>query len=405
MATPQPFDKVRAEPHSEAALSRAIQIGTCLASAATWSGERCSWRTSTLNPMSGRFVTDWCGPSLHDGVAGVVLFLAALFKVTGDQQFRRPAVGGLRQMLSSCERLLRRERWGLFDGMLGVTYVTASASEWLGVTGVSVSAMQADFPVGQQLDTISGSAGIISGLQLLPDVWRGNERDVIRKHAEHILCMSHQVGGGLAWRSTHASAPPYLAGLGHGSGGIALALAQAGALLGDDRFTSAAISALSCRHCLDGVEDDAVFDYRAATSRNKSSWCHGSSGIACAWMATSRFVSSDIVRRRADEALKDSMAFLRGIDPPTVDFSLCHGLASILDALCYARDSDFGCSVEDDAFVEGAFTLSTQPWNERDVAHGVGLLTGLAGVGYTCLRLARRDVPPLPPIPDQQVWN
>jgi lantibiotic modifying enzyme len=62
---------------------------------------------------------------LYSGTSGVSLFLAELYRVTGDPAFRVTALGAIRHAFSRLDSIPASVRIGLFTGWTGIALVSA----------------------------------------------------------------------------------------------------------------------------------------------------------------------------------------------------------------------------------------------------------------------------------------
>lgn len=344
------------------------------------------------------------GPDLFNGLTGVALFLAELSRLTGQPRHLDLA---RRAVATACQQLDREVLAGVggMAGLPGVAYALCRLAPLLAdptlvdraaaVTAALAGAAARD----EEYDVVAGSAGTILGLRLLhrlrPD---GPAREVAAVAAGRLAATGERYGGGRGWlpdslRQVGWSEVP-LAGLGHGTAGVAWALLEAARWLGEPRYAELAREALDYERSLFDPAQPAWRDVRAGIDDPylACAWCHGAVGIGLARLASREL---DPVRGgEIDAAL--AAARRRGFG---TSHSLCHGdLGSIellltgarvlgrpeLRAEAQRRAADVLASIRTGGWVCGVPLGTPTP----------SLLVGLAGIGYGLLRVAAPDTVP-----------
>jgi type 2 lantibiotic biosynthesis protein LanM len=259
-----------------------------------------------------------------------------------------------------------------------------------------VPLLEALIPEDDSFDVLGGAAGAILALAALHRSVP-SERVVAaaRRCGEHLLAHAKKQERGLGWLSRIEPATA-LTGLSHGTAGMACALLELGALTGEARFHEAAREALSYERSLFSAAQGNWPDLRGnqGTQLFKTSWCHGSTGIGLARLASLRHLDDEAARQEISAALADTRAVGLGRD-----HSLCHGDLGSLELLLAARAAP-GQTVPDMEVERWAATvldsIERHGWLSG-VPLGVetpGLMVGLAGMGYELLRLAEpRQMP------------
>lgn len=111
-------------------LDASAHIGERIVRDAFWHGDRCNWvgaqpRESEHAGHRPNIVYRALGPELYSGTSGVSLFLAELYRVTGDPAFRVTALGAIRHAFSRLDSIPASVRIGLFTGWTGIALVSA----------------------------------------------------------------------------------------------------------------------------------------------------------------------------------------------------------------------------------------------------------------------------------------
>ena len=99
-------------PAPESLLDSAARIGRALCREAVWDreGRLCNWVGGVIGDMDGAPSVQALGYDLYSGSAGVALFLAELYSLTGDPVFHRTARGAIARSIRQCESAPRSAR-------------------------------------------------------------------------------------------------------------------------------------------------------------------------------------------------------------------------------------------------------------------------------------------------------
>jgi len=405
----------------------ANSIGLRLLDEAVWHEGLCTWVGSEpagSQSAEGQIVTSVraLGPELYDGTSGIALFLMRLFEATGDERFRRCALGALRQALLTIQSTAPGDRFGLYHGWLGVAFAAASASGPLGDPSLRDQAAEtarralSSQPDAQPpvFDIVSGLAGGILALLSLDPLLPG---EGLLKHAvslgEELLATAQSSERGLSWGlDPGAPSRPHLLGFSHGSGGAAWALMALSRLCSRQDFADAANDAFSFeKNWFDDANQNWP-DFRRLKKTPKNTrhctystyWCHGAPGIALSRIrALSLFPRNQGWRDELEAALETTATHIeRGLKSGDENYSLCHGLAGNAEILAEGRralelqNGRFDALVQrvaDEGFAQhgqrGSWPCGTGGQQTQ------GLMLGLGGIGYFYLRLSRPSIPSL----------
>jgi type 2 lantibiotic biosynthesis protein LanM len=347
------------------------------------------------------------GMDLYDGVPGVMLFLAYLGALTGDERstaLARAALKTLRRRLLPQKRLKTVRCLGGYAGWGGVLYALAQLGTlWdeppIFAEAQDLATLLPDL-IGQDryFDVVLGAAGCIAGLLCLHGCAPAAAvRDAAVRCGDHLLARARAMPHGLGWDWPWPSRGP-LSGYPHGAGGIALALLELAAATGEDRFRSAALGGIAYERSLFSAEEGNWPDLRrfptdpepaeGTPPRYSTTWCHGAPGIGLARLRCLPHVNDPLLREEIESALRTTFAKGFGLS-----HILCHGdLGNLELLLCAARafpGSPWGA--EADRLAGGILnSIERDGWlcaNPRNL-HSPGLMTGLSGIGYVLLRLS-----------------
>jgi type 2 lantibiotic biosynthesis protein LanM len=391
-----------AEPVGGATLqSQACTIGDKLLqtahrgkSGASWIGlEWINQKQWTLSPL---------GPSLYDGLAGVILFLAYLGAPCGDSYtlLAEEALLSLRRQIAEQRSLFRVI--GAFSGWGGVIYLlTHLGSIWkrpdlLSEAEEIVHMLPPLIGQDQDLDLLTGAAGCLCGLCVLYEVTGSDlALSTAIQCGKHLCAKAEHVEGGLAW-STRVSNGRPLTGLSHGAAGIAFALLRLAEYSDEVQFSETAEGALEYERATFSSREQNWPDFRdlpltegdTSDAKCMTAWCHGAPGIGLGRLATLPQLKNSLVREEIDIAIATTIRSGFG-----KNHSLCHGDLGNLELLLQSsnlsgeerlrRDLDrFTAAISADIANRG-WVCGTPRCIESP-----SLMTGLSGIGYQLLRLA-----------------
>lgn len=346
--------------------------------------------------------------SLFDGTAGVALFLSAC-GAAGHERAREAAEAAFRPL---CEGLARRDigvrfralfslgtAAGAAEGIPSIAYALAHAAAFLDRADLlDVAARSVDLlrpeDVTASLDVYDGAAGLILGLAGL-DGTTGDDRAraLAVSAGEHLLRAREPWGstGVRVWRTLDGGT---YTGFAHGASGIAAALLRLHDLAPDAALLGAARDAFAFERALFDPERGDWRDFPdepPGTGRPTRAWCHGAAGIGLARLQALRGPLG-AGRPEASELSRDVEQALASIDPDALgsNDSVCCGSFGQVEFLHEAERAGFTSG--------GAARLASAVLRRRH-AHGTfavggseglnpGFFQGVAGIGYTLLRLA-----------------
>ncbi|WP_202895949.1 type 2 lanthipeptide synthetase LanM [Iningainema tapete] len=334
------------------------------------------------------------GWSLFDGLPGIALFLAYLGAITQQQRYTKLAQATLltlQHQLEYDKNLIKSI--GAFDGWGGLLYTLTH----LGVLWHQLEDDQ-NSPLLQQaveivellppliesdekLDIIGGAAGCIGALLSLYHCI-GDER--IKEVA--IKC-----GDRILYRLKMAQETQLLTGFSHGAAGIAWALLELAALTQAERFRTAAVSAITYERSFFSVTEQNWQDLRVGQKKDTFgvAWSHGAPGIGLARLHCLKHIDDAEIRGEINAAISTTLA--RGFGR---NHSLCNGdLGNLELLLCASQILD---NSEYRSHVNRIAASLLESINQHGWLCGVrykeveilGLMTGIAGIGYGLLRLA-----------------
>lgn len=342
-------------------------------------------------------------PDLYNGVAGIVFFLAYLGALTREEKYTSVARHALRMLHRQMKYRLKSGRpftVGGYNGDSSYIYLLSHLGTlWNDPTlfleaEVYIGALVQSVARDEMFDVMAGAAGALAALLSLYKVHPSEATlDAAIKCGERLLEKKVSQEIGIGWIASVETVA--LAGMAHGTAGIALNLLHLASVSGDQRFHEAALQAFAYERHLFSPEANNWPDLRSGGKSGDANekymmtaWCHGAPGIALARLGCLRFVDDAAIRQEIEMALQTTIS--KGLGN---SHSLCHGDLGNIDILLSAAQvlerPEFLERIES-AMPKLLDTIDRQGW----VSGGPmgmetpGLMLGLSGAGYALLRLA-----------------
>jgi type 2 lantibiotic biosynthesis protein LanM len=338
---------------------------------------------------------------LYDGVAGLAVFFAELWAQTGMLRFFRAAQAMLASARQEYERPEVSIEWiGGFCGLAGWIYTLAFSSirlakpELLDEAFAWLPKLSERIESDKQLDVIGGAAGALLVLTELERIAPGRGALAIaRMCAQRLDETAHRDGPGARWIG--AAHPKHaLTGCSHGAAGIAAALARFAQHSGEQSYATLIHDAhrfeRTTRHDGNDGNDAAWQDLRenptneSASDDNRYAWCNGAPGIGLSRLA----LPSELRDAAWHEDVESCVALTlqHGFGG---SHCLCHGQLGNLELLI-AYSEKFPGTIEWRNLAMLILEEGRNGWRCLSL-HGpeiLGLMTGIAGIGYALLRIA-----------------
>ena len=424
-----------AEPLSDAeALAEAERLaGEIHATAIRENDGTASWIGLSFAPRVERYLLESLDPQLYHGLGGIALFLAALHRVGGGERHRELALTAVRRVVREAEepelieRVARTLGLGGIAGIGSVVYALVKVAALLeapelvrAAALIARTITEERIREDRRFDVMSGSAGALMALLVLDRAGGAEWFPELTARAaacgDHLVRRRVETDAGRAWQGAFARP---LTGFSHGAGGIALALLGLYRVTGEERFLEAATEGIAYEQSLFSERAGNWPDLRDPDTRDPTgfmtSWCHGAPGIALARAAGLEVLDTPAVRRDVAVAVETTLRFGRG----TIDTVCCgtcgrvevlHTVAALTALPAGSTGSAGSTGWGPDASGErlrtaarrlaaGTVARARQAGGYRALpnlplaATPPGFFMGLAGVGYTLLRLVDPDLP------------
>lgn len=388
-------------------ITHAIAIGELLSKRAIRSAGGVTWLQFAYDMRIGRYRLKLLGDDFYSGVCGVALYLAALGAYINDPRYRQLALDALQPLrkalvTSTKSAALRSLGIGGAAGLGGMCYALARMSGWCEETALLDDALRVaawitpeKIDQDQALDVISGAAGaLLSLLALYETCGESTLMDQALACGHQLLERRVQSPSGLwAWPTLEGK---LLTGFSHGAAGIAYALLRLAALTSEKTFHMAAIEAIRYEQSLFDPNEGNWPDLRSAPPEmphRMVGWCHGAPGIGLARLAGLPMVDTPAIRAEIEAALATTQRFhIQDLD------QLCCGNLGraefLLAAATALKRPSLGILAQQQtaqivgrAEQQGGYRLNPMLQPAGD-CYEPGLFQGLAGIGYTLLRMA-----------------
>jgi len=392
----------------QAYLDRAVAVGRRLSRLAWCSADgHVSWMTC-YPAGAGDWSYREAGNDLFGGLPGFALFFAYLAEASSERKFEELARGAWKTL---CWRLMRpdfdMDGPGAFAGWGGLLYAAADLARLWEDDGLLTEILDrcpapaALLENDRNFDIVGGAAGFLA---VALSLWEDDRADLAASclvAGDNLLAHAVETeGGGLAWPPSVAGGRP-LGGFSHGAAGIAWSLFRLARQSGNERYRAAAERALAYDRSLYSPDENNWRDLRAGPRPGEAqeraenfvvAWCHGAPGIGLSRLlirasnGSDAALGEDVARARA-KTMEDGFGRTH---------CLCHGDLGNLDILgMMARaDADAELARRCDRLAAGILESAADSGWRTGFAPGtepLGLMTGLAGIGYGLLRYAAPD--------------
>ena len=352
-------------------------------------------------------------PMQHDlftGASGEILFLAYLSEAAGEEKYKVLAEKALNSLLLKVNhqpdtiRLL-----GLHTGWGSIVYLlTHLAHLWNRKDLVqqvedfyATINFNALFEVDKLYSLVNGSAGFaMANLKFYQAFGSSKALELAKQAANYLLCEAKEYGEGLGWKIASNLA---LSGMAHGASGFAIVFDQLFKVTGDKKYSDTVKRLLIYEQTLFVKDQQNWQDCREMITNQfpnqitcSTGWAHGAPGIGLSRLALQNSPYLDDTAIKNDLSIAYKTTLTRG-------FSKNHNLTmGSFGSLEFVHA--YGLMNEDQASLDKSYVIATiylnqiksNGWN-CGMPNGLltpGLMTGITGIGYQCLRMATPENTP-----------
>lgn len=416
-------------------LSTAEEIGNQLCNEAYWLDSQCNWigRSAEDFDSSGALLLSnrSLDPDLYEGTSGIALFLSYLYEYTHEERYYTVAKGAINHALRHIKDIPDMSRFGFYNGRVGISYAAAQ----IGLLNNNDTLSQSALAIIKDLidnhrdnrhfmDVIAGNAGAIPALLAMYEIFRDESLfDLALFLGEELIHSAvKEPANGVSWMSEIDSlkyASHNLTGFSHGAAGIGYGLLELFHKNGNKKFMNASDQAFNYENSWYSDQHNNWPDFRPnlgierrdtnANNNNNfvysTTWCHGAPGIGPSRLRAYQILKDKkylkdyrLAQKTILRTIKGSGTGFNALD----NYCLCHGLFGICEPLVLDGDNHISGKnclqlVKEVALEAIKRHRSKSPWPcGIQTGQTPGLMLGLAGIGYFCLRL--HDVKKVPSI-------
>lgn len=398
-------------------LGTAHNIGKYLVQKSIWSKDHCTWMGMSPKDLNNSIYST-LDSDLYSGVSGIGLFLAELYKATGDTQLKRTALGAVKQAFARADAIPLVLRLGLYTGWIGIALAGSRVGlllqdeESLSLSKRLIHRTIREYKSKSQLDLMSGNAGAIIGLAGLQEIVEDSSLlNFSMRLGDELLETAVKFKDGYSWPTINAIDEYHLTGFSHGTAGMGYALLELFRETGDLRYCLAARKAFNYERFWFDHEMGNWPDLREASSLGRhrkhalafsTYWCHGAPGIALSRLHAYYILGDEEYKLEALIALETTRNMVEtSLYSRNMNFSLCHGLAGNAEILFlahqvlgeeYSAGSDIAWKVAEAGM--NLYGATGREWPCGTVSGtNPSLMLGLAGIGLFYLRNYDATIP------------
>jgi len=267
-------------------------------------GNDYNWLAMSLNSKSGRYQFGTLGYNLFDGLSGIGLFFAALYKATNNHCYKLHAERTVSPVIlafdspnkSEVEKIIQYMGVGIAEGVGSIIYSLLNISEYINEPQMQQSALNISNSLTEeiiysdkQFDIVSGNAGLLLSLlklyRLTNNLHVSNLLDICGKY----LFKSLNEKLDLFFK---AKVNNPLTGFSHGAAGISYAMFRLYELTGDENYKTVAMKYLTYEKSQMDKEKFSYPDFRyEINNRTPNAWCHGVAGIFLSRVAVLKHIT------------------------------------------------------------------------------------------------------------------
>lgn len=349
------------------------------------------------------------GLELYGGLCGMALFFEHLAREAGSMEMADVSHRAMQtiQLHVDYPQELIESGTGAFNGWPSIVYLYTHLARvrkdntLLADAEKLVEVLSGALSEPSDFDLISGVSGTLLVLsQLSQQVDNPRIKQIVGQLAEWLASSAVEQPTGLGWVNSITQEQP-LTGLGHGAAGVILALTEAAICLEQPRYLDIVKQALAYEDTWFCDQRKNWMDLRVDRMHNDQhedfyAWCHGAPGIGLARVACARRLElASMGDPNLINTLRSSIR-LAAESTLTAGFGdshcLCHGdfgnLEMIMSAADYLDDSQLREKGERRAMqlLKSIDEYGYRCGSAKD-RELLGLMLGLAGIGYGLLRL------------------
>lgn len=363
------------------------------------------WIALEPDPAVNQFILRPLSDTLYAGNSGIAVFFAALYALTKKSHWKAAALNSLKQFrkqLHSDSKKWLAAQYGIggMSGMGGILYALTQVAKLADEPDLLNEALvlidyleERHIHEDKQYDIISGSAGLLLALLSFHlQTQNAKSLSLAKLCAEHLTESARDMGdGAVAWGKSDAQP---LLGFSHGTAGIAYALGKLAHYLKNLKLQGFAKRALAYERRFFSAEKGNWPDFRNSSPRYLVQWCFGAAGNGLSYLDSMHFYQNQEIMHEIEIAIKTTQENL--LSPIS---HLCCGTFGRIEFLLQAARQLARPALEQQILlcVGQFFHRDDQGKAQFELGtifegfYSPGFMVGMAGIGYTLLRIQDRN--------------
>lgn len=354
-------------------------------------GQELCWASMvTKGGSENTWVYSVTGPGLYDGNPGIAVYFSYLWKVTQNHRYKQAAYASLRPIRKLMSDLVEPENvnLGSYLGISGIVYSLHHLGEVFNDNELKLEALTNAklfykfIKHDKVYDLIGGSSGALMVILNLYEQYREDWMlDIGEELCQHLINNATPQNQGIAWHPGNTSNDPYI-GFSHGNAGIVSALARFYKYRPSLQIQEVIHQAIEYENTHFNNQQGNWFS--AHLQKYPIAWCHGAPGILlsrCILKECGIFYKE--LERDITSAYKTTIESQTG-----KNYSFCHGDLGLVDILMVADEKLSITHEEVNNFKRDILTRMLSSEQIQADINSVGLLNGIASIGYGLLRAA-----------------
>lgn len=345
-------------------IESAVKIADRIITKAIWTEDKCTWKVYAPDlsaPKLRKGKWENAGGMIYSGTAGIALFLAEIFRTTGDKKYLKELSGALNNSLDEAQKLPLNS-FGFHSGRVGIAYSSVISGKYLERGDYIKRGLEIIEPMlGKEnedygLDVIGGAGGAIQPLLKIYEITNNETAlNISFNLAESLIQKANKEIHGWSWGGGNSNYRN-LCGYAHGASGIGHAFLELYSLTKSDYYLYAAEQAFLYERQFYSDENKNWPDFRynelseyihynrieelketlrknelpPYQTRYMSAWCHGAPGIGLARLRAYELTGNETYLK---ESLNACEGTIRSLKTTEGNYSLCHGFLGNAETL------------------------------------------------------------------------
>ncbi|WP_180968267.1 type 2 lanthipeptide synthetase LanM family protein [Cytobacillus massiliigabonensis] len=374
--------------NSDELITEACKIGDYLLDIAFVSNDKktLTWLDVVIN-RSNIYSIDTLPTDFYDGIGGMILFYNNLFNVTKLEKYKKAYQKILKTFNSMPDMGVISSHYGNLSILQTLCRIPNNNDEEITqLINKYLNILEEKYEDSVLFDYLNGDAGVINSLLYLYE-------NYYKKDNKKLLRLIEKISDKLIEKLDKISPESIIGGMAHGASGLSLILFKLNHLIPKVSYYNKAILLLELDRSYFDSGEEAWKEVNRRSYLHQ--WCHGSTGIGISRALISNYYSDKYIKEEIEIAVNNLL--MSGFK---LEDSLCHGnMGDIEFFLTLAILFDRKEAKEHALKILHQMLQEKRTNGQFHIRHtegfiGIGLFTGLAGVGYEMLRMAEPDLVP-----------